>query len=63
MKNFRPEKFYTATTEFLSQIPRTSNEQFHLCEANATKSINSRTNNKFPGTDGLTAEFYEHFSN
>ena len=29
----------------------------------ATKSINPRTNNKFPGNDGLTAEFYGHFSN
>ena len=27
------------------------------------KSINSQTNNKFPGNDDLTAEFYEHFSN
>ena len=27
------------------------------------KSINSETNNKTPGNDGLTAEFYRHFSN
>ena len=27
------------------------------------KSINSHTNNKFPGRDGLTAEFYLHFPN
>ena len=27
------------------------------------KSINSETNNKAPGNDGLTAEFYRHFSN
>ena len=27
------------------------------------KSINSETNNKPPGNDGLTAEFYEDFSN
>ena len=25
--------------------------------------INSETNNKPPGNDGLTAEFYKHFSN
>ena len=27
------------------------------------KSINSETNNKSPCNDGLTAEFYKHFSN
>ena len=27
------------------------------------KSINSETNNKSPGNDGLKAEFYKHFSN
>ena len=27
------------------------------------KSINPETNNKPPGNDGLTAEFYRHFSN
>ena len=27
------------------------------------KSINSETNNKPPGNDGPTAEFYKHFSN
>ena len=27
------------------------------------KSINSHTNNKLPGNDGLTAEFYIYFSN
>ena len=27
------------------------------------KSINSDTNNKPTGNDGLTAEFYKHFSN
>ena len=26
------------------------------------KSINSETNNKSPGNDGLTAELYKHFS-
>ena len=27
------------------------------------KSMNSQTNNKSPGNDGLTTEFYKHFSN
>ena len=27
------------------------------------KSVNSETNNKSPGNDSLTAEFYKHFSN
>ena len=45
-----------------------SNEHFNLCEAEISldetiKSINSETNNKTPGNDGLTAEFYRHFSN
>ena len=26
------------------------------------EAINSQNNNKSPGNDGLTAEFYEHFS-
>ena len=70
------EKIYTeqtsttATTEFLSKISnrkKISNEHF-LREAEISldeiiKSINSETNNKSPGNDGLTAEFYKHFSN
>ena len=40
----------------------------NLCEAEISvdeiiKSINSEPNNKPPGNDGLTAEFYKHFSN
>ena len=27
------------------------------------KSINFHTNNKFPGSDGFTAEFYLHYPN
>ena len=34
--------------------------QEYLC---FIKSINSKTNNKSPDNDGLTAEFYKHFSN
>ena len=60
-----------ATTEFVWKIPnrkKISNEHFNLCEAEISlgeiiKSINSETNNKPPGNDGLTAEFYRHFSN
>ena len=54
-----------ATTKFLSKIPnikKISNEQFNLCEAKISlyeiiKSINSQTNNKLSGNDGLTVEF------
>ena len=40
----------------------------NLCEAEISldkiiKSINSEPNNKPPGNDGLTAEFYKNFSN
>ena len=60
-----------ATTEFVCKLPnkkKISNEHFNLCEAEISsdeiiKSINSETNNKPPGNDGLTAEFYRHFSN
>ena len=60
-----------ATFEFLSRIPnrkKISNEHFNLYEAEISldeiiKSINSETSNKYPGNDGLTAEFYKHFSN
>ena len=59
------------TTELVWKIPnrkKISNEHFNLCEAvisldEIIKSINFETNNKPPGNDGLTAEFYRHFSN
>ena len=55
---------------FVRKIPnrkKISNEHFNLCEADISldeiiKSINSETD-KPPGNDGLTAEFYRHFSN
>ena len=58
-------------TEFIQKIPnrkKISNEHFNLCEAEISldeiiKSVNSETNNKPPGNDGLTAEFHKHFSN
>ena len=41
---------------------------FNICEAETSlneiiKSINSQTNNKSPGNDGLKPVFYKHFSN
>ena len=68
-----PSKTSTvATTECLSKIPsrkKIFNEHFNLCEVEIyldeiIKSINSEINNKPLGIiDGLTAEFYKHFSN
>ena len=60
-----------AATEFVCKIPdrkKISNEHFNLCEAEISsdeiiKSINSETNNKPPGNDGLIAEFCRHFWN
>ena len=60
-----------ATTEFICKIPnrkKKSNEHFNLCEVEISldeiiKSINSETNDKPPGNDDLTAEFYKHYSN
>ena len=54
-------------TKFLTE-KKISNERFNLRETEIsldeiTKSINSVTNNKPSGNDGLTAEFYRHFSN
>ena len=54
-----------ATTEFVCKIPdrkKITNEHLNLCEAEISsdeiiKSINSETNNKPPGNDGLIAEF------
>ena len=34
-----------------------------MCDGDKIKSINSKTNNKSPGNDGLTAEFHEHLPN
>ena len=75
-KNFY-ENLYTrgnisrdAIDELLNNIPNSrkiSNGYFNLCEAEISldeiiEAINSQKNNKSPGNDGLTAEFYEHFS-
>ena len=42
------------------------NEQFNFCDAEISLneiiiSVNSETNKKYPGNDGLTAEFYKQF--
>ena len=71
MKLYTKYTSTAATTEFVWKIPnrkKISYEHFNLCEAEISldeiiKSINSETNNKPPGNDGLTAEFYRHFSN
>ena len=55
----------------LNKIPlnrKISKDHFKLCEAEIsldeiTKAINSQRNNKSPGNDGLTAEFYKQFLN
>ena len=65
IKNSTPKKTSAAaTTKFLSKISnrkKISNEHFNLCETEISldeiiKSINFETN-KYPGNDGLTAEF------
>ena len=71
MKRYAKWTSAAATTEIVCRIPhrkRISNEHFNHCEAQISldeiiKSINSETNNKPPSNDGLTAEFYRHFSN
>ena len=58
-----------ATTEFVCKIPnrtKISNKHFNLCEAlisldEIVKSINSETNNKAPGNDGLQNNFIDTF--
>ena len=56
MKNFKPRR------------QKRCNKQINLCESKISldeiiKSINFQTNNKSTGNDGLTTEFYKHFSN
>ena len=77
LKSGKKRKLYikrtstAATTEFDRKIPnrkKISNEYFNLCEAEISfdeiiKSINSETSNKPTDNDGLTTEFYRHFSN
>ena len=76
-KNFY-EKLYTkdrtsktTTAEIFSKISnrkKISNKQLHHCKANNfiekdTKSINCKTNIKYPGNDSITATFYKHLLN
>ena len=49
-------------------LPLINNEFFNLCENDLTEdelliSLKSMQNNKTPGNDGLTKEFYETFWN
>ena len=61
----------SAINELLNKMPtnkKISNEHFRLCEADISldeiiNAINSEENNKSPGNDGITAEFYKQFSN
>ena len=61
----------SAINELLNKVSinkKISNEHFRLCEVEISldeiiEAINSQQNNKSPGNDGLTAEFYKHFSN
>ena len=70
-KLYIKRSFTAATTEFVRKIPKRkkiSNEHFNLCDAEISldeiiKSINSETNKKLLGNDGLKAEFYKHSSN
>ena len=60
-----------AINELLNKIlinKKIFNEHFRLSEVEISleevfNAINSQRNNKYPGNDGLTAEFYEYFSN
>ena len=73
MKNFTPRRQLPKLllSSFLSKIPnrkKRRNERFKLSKAKISlndviKSINSHTNNKFPGNNDLTAEFYIYFLN
>ena len=59
------------TSEFINKISnrkKISNEYFNLCKTEISldgiiKSVNFETNNKSPGNDDLTREFYKHFLN
>ena len=63
--------FKTFISKLFSKIPnrkKISNEQFQFCKATFSleeviKYVNSQSNSKCPGNNGLTAEFYKHFSN
>ena len=59
-----------AINKLLNKIPnfkKISMDDFNLCEAEISldeiiEAINCQRNNKSPGNDGLTGEFYKHFS-
>ena len=71
MKLYTKRTSAAVTYEVVCKIlngTKKSNEHFNLCDTEISldkiiKSINSETNNKPPGNDGLSAEIYRHFSN
>ena len=63
-------KNYGKIKDFLNviDVPKLSEDQVKLCEEDLTekdlyKSLRSMQNDKSPGNDGLTKEFYETFWN
>ena len=63
-KNVSNEKFFTD----MPNIPQLTNQQKQSCEGKisineCTKILKTFSENKSPGNDGLTIEFYKHFWN
>ena len=73
MKHFlksKNKKTMAEIKDFLNviDVPKLSEDQVKLCEEDLTekdlyKSLRSMQNDKSPGNDGLTKEFYETFWN
>ena len=64
----REEKTTVKIKDFLNviDVPKLYEDQVKLCEEDLTekylyKSLRSMQNEKYPGSDGLTKEFYENF--
>ena len=71
LKNFLQSRHFQICKKIYEDFAKFLTERKYLmnnCEAKISfdeiiKSINSQINNKSPGNNGLTAEFYKHFSN